>query len=107
MCMSSNSGLGKILNPIGAIAPKGMIGDILDPARIAGKKINPVFDPAGAVGGKYEQEPSDPYATQRRENQKVVARNAAIEQERKAATLFSNTQVQKAREDQGKTLLGT
>ena len=51
--MCKQNTIGKILNPIGAIAPKGTIGKILDPVGAIGESVGGptgmLIDPAGAL----------------------------------------------------------
>jgi hypothetical protein len=57
MCTSA---LGKIINPIGAIAPKSGVGQWLDPAGAIGRKVGgtagKIIDPAGTVRDMQKQQ---------------------------------------------------
>jgi hypothetical protein len=56
--------IGKILNPIGAIAPKRGIGRLLDPAGAIGRKMGgtagALIDPAGYLRKPEDFEPPPP-----------------------------------------------
>ena len=58
MCVGSK-GLGKVLNPIGAIAPKKGIGQLLDPVGALGRSVGgetgKLLDPTGALRGDHDQ----------------------------------------------------
>jgi hypothetical protein len=59
MCIGGNKTLGKVLHPIGAIAPKSGIGQSLDPmgfvARKVGGDAGRIISPSAAMRGDFDK----------------------------------------------------
>ena len=57
----SSGAVGKIINPIGAIAPKSGIGQALDPAGAIGRKVGgtagSIIDPGGLLRNETKKTP--------------------------------------------------
>ena len=81
------------MNPIGAIAPKGTLGDIMDPARILAKSGGnaQLFDPAGMIR-KSDPKPAEPAQKQKKlvNPQSLINRQLYALEDKPSSTLLGN-----------------